>query len=586
MDPGEWRQMRGTKPSRFGTMGIRTKALLAFLALSLLPLLIVGSLAYRYGHEVVEEDLGSSFQQIAHEVLDKVDRGLYAVYDNAQSWAGLEVMQQVLTGDLDGRISSLLMGLSKEHGYFSSVNALNREGQVVASSNPRWIGKDVSREPFYQETVGGAPHVGDVAFDKVDQEWVVTFAFPVKAAADESVIGVLCAKWKASGLSEVAQVMREQGEKRYRGHLMLMRRDGLVISAPEFEKADIFKRSLLETRLKSARLASDGEKGYLVEIDEHSRRSLIGYDFSRGYREFPGLGWAALVVEDVKTAFAPVERLKMMLLGVAAGMVVFAMIVSFLVARSMARPILQISQSAERVAQGDFEARADYASGDEIGALSQSFNKMLEDLKAQRAQLVDKDYVDSIIASMVDTLLVVGPDGKLKTVNQATCQLLGYAEDELIGQDVGVIFAEEEDTPFKGTWLKRLVEEGSLRDYERTYRTKSGEKIPVSFSGSVVRGEDGAIVGIVGIARDMREMKRLMQKGKELAAATAAAETEKQRAAELLKAYEELREKSARLERFQRVTVGRELKMIQLKKEVNALLERLGQPQKYEAKVP
>ncbi|MBI5186211.1 MAG: MEDS domain-containing protein [Nitrospinae bacterium] len=51
---------------------------------------------------------------------------------------------------------------------------------------------------------------------------------------------------------------------------------------------------------------------------------------------------------------------------------------------------------------------------------------------------------------------------------------------------------------------------------------------------------------------------------------------------ELRKAYDELRDKADRLELFHEVTVGRELEMVRLKKEVNALLAELGRPGKYE----
>ena len=159
-----------------------------------------------------------------------------------------------------------------------------------------------------------------------------------------------------------------------------------------------------------------------------------------------------------------------------------------------------------------------------------------------------RDYTDNIIKSMIDTMLVVNPDGKIQTINPATVELLGYKEDELIGQPVATIFAEEEVTPFKGTRMKKLIEEGSIRDYDMIYRTKSGEKIPVSFSGSVMRDKEGELVGIVGIARDMREIKRLMQKEKELGAqAAAAAAAEKKRAAELDRAYKELSGKTRSL---------------------------------------
>ena len=86
-----------------------------------------------------------------------------------------------------------------------------------------------------------------------------------------------------------------------------------------------------------------------------------------------------------------------------------------------------------------------------------------------------------------------------------------------------------------------------------TYLTRTGEEIPVSFSGSVMRDKDGELIGIVGIARDMREIKRLMQKEKELAAA------ERKRADELKQVEEELRRTNAELKVYAD-TVSHDLK--------------------------
>lgn len=105
--------------------------------------------------------------------------------------------------------------------------------------------------------------------------------------------------------------------------------------------------------------------------------------------------------------------------------------------------------------------------------------------QAEQALTASKSYIESIIENLLDTLIVVDAEAKIRTVNRATCHLLGYTEQELIGQPVDIIFAEE-DTLFKGTRMKELIEEGSVREYDMTYQTKSGEKIPVSFSGSVM----------------------------------------------------------------------------------------------------
>lgn len=120
-----------------------------------------------------------------------------------------------------------------------------------------------------------------------------------------------------------------------------------------------------------------------------------------------------------------------------------------------------------------------------------------EPLKIEKVQPLDKDYVDSIIDHMMNALIVIDPDGMIKTINRATRNLLGYSEDELIGQPIEFIFAD--DSPFKGI---------GAGVFESTYRSKDRRKIPVLISGSVMRSAEGQIQGIIALAQDITERKK------------------------------------------------------------------------------
>ena len=138
-----------------------------------------------------------------------------------------------------------------------------------------------------------------------------------------------------------------------------------------------------------------------------------------------------------------------------------------------------------------------------------------------------KDYTDNIIRSMADMLVVVSPDGTIATVNKATCNLLGYSEDELLGQPATLLFEEEEEEeeeednlqcilvqcplPVKRTVLRRLVKQGSVSNVEKSLRTKGGVRIPVLLSGSIMRDDRGEVRGIVCLALDITKRKQAEQ---------------------------------------------------------------------------
>ncbi len=254
--------------------------------------------------------------------------------------------------------------------------------------------------------------------------------------------------------------------------------------------------------------------------------------------------WLGFSLKSVIEARRSIILTNVVMIAIA---IIFVGLLSWYLAKGITIPVRHLVDGTKAVSSGKLDYKIPIETRDEIGELAISFNKMTENLKTSQDELVTaKEYTDNIIKSMIDTLLVVDPDARIKTINKATSHLLGYTEKELIGKPVGAILTEK-DSIFKGLKLERLIEEGTIRDYAMKYRTKKGENIPVSLSGSVMRDKDRNLVGIIGIARDMREIKRLMEKEKELAAATAAAETEKKRVAELDNACKELRETQAKL---------------------------------------
>lgn len=114
---------------------------------------------------------------------------------------------------------------------------------------------------------------------------------------------------------------------------------------------------------------------------------------------------------------------------------------------------------------------------------------------------------ENIISTMADALILAGPDSVMLTVNQYACDLLGYKREELVGKPFSNIL------PMRSlsgeSVFEELIKKGVVRDHEIKYITKEEKVIPVSFSGSVIRDKSGALAGIVTIARDITERKKV-----------------------------------------------------------------------------
>lgn len=117
----------------------------------------------------------------------------------------------------------------------------------------------------------------------------------------------------------------------------------------------------------------------------------------------------------------------------------------------------------------------------------------------------DVEYLNMILSSMAGSLIVIGGEATIKIVNQATLDLTGYTEEELIGQPFDMLLI---GNPFKAEG-DRLSNSGFVRQGERVYKTKDGQHIPVSFSSSIMRDEHKRVMGIVCVAQDISHHKQM-----------------------------------------------------------------------------
>lgn len=129
------------------------------------------------------------------------------------------------------------------------------------------------------------------------------------------------------------------------------------------------------------------------------------------------------------------------------------------------------------------------------------------ELASARDELAtSKAYVNNVLRSMADSLLVIDANLTIGSVNPSLLELLGYREDELIGQSPGLIFGEEFA---QGSIIENLLLQGSVSGIESSFLTKVGQVIPISVSGSMMQDEQGQFQGLVCVAQDITERKRM-----------------------------------------------------------------------------
>ncbi|MBV5314289.1 MAG: PAS domain S-box protein [Prolixibacteraceae bacterium] len=115
-------------------------------------------------------------------------------------------------------------------------------------------------------------------------------------------------------------------------------------------------------------------------------------------------------------------------------------------------------------------------------------------------------YSLSLIEASRDPLIVISPRGKITDMNEALVNITGIARKELKGTDFFDYFTE----PQKAREVyQEVFANGSVADWPLTLRNANGKLTDVLFNGSVYKDDHRNVLGVVIVARDVTEQKRI-----------------------------------------------------------------------------
>ncbi len=192
------------------------------------------------------------------------------------------------------------------------------------------------------------------------------------------------------------------------------------------------------------------------------------------------------------------------LLTVAFTIITACLTIYFLLKRMLGQPVHQLVKATKNISRGNLIEKVSIERKDEIGILAASFNMMTDNLFKTT---VSKNYVDNIIHNMMESLIVVSPNGTIMTVNQNTLDLLCYKEVEVINQSIDMIL---EESIWFFQWMENvsLVKKENVINKEVFYIKKDKGTLPVLLSASVMLDTDGKIQGIICVGMDITERKK------------------------------------------------------------------------------
>ncbi|MDY6851512.1 MAG: ATP-binding protein [Thermodesulfobacteriota bacterium] len=175
--------------------------------------------------------------------------------------------------------------------------------------------------------------------------------------------------------------------------------------------------------------------------------------------------------------------------------ILLAMTVSFFLSKSISNPLISLAKSAETLSQGDLDqkVRVQVQSRDEVGLLGDSFNKMIENLKAAKLELQaseqrNRTLIDTASKAKIGIAVVQNEGeqkGILKFFNQYVIELAGYTEEELAGKFITEIIHPDDLERIWNLYIERPSANELRTTYEFWGLKKNGDKIPIEISTGI-----------------------------------------------------------------------------------------------------
>lgn len=433
-------------------MTIRRVLLLAFLLVSLVPSVVAMALAFRQTRDAMQGEIEDGVVRSAAWVSADFEGMLAERLLNATTWNHVEVMQDLKIGDVDKRLSAFLAEMKARYGgTYRELHAVDREGRVVASSDPAAIGgRRTAGEAWYAARLPG----GDVSVMRPSPDRAarrLELRVPIASAFASGEIGELVLEVRWSSIE--ALLDQASGASR---QVVVLDRDGRVVAASRDLRAlglDLGAQVPQWANGPAAAAIREAPGAPFVQGDV-----IVGHAAARVTDGFPDSGWTTLLVQSRDVALRPVQRMAWVFAALLGAAILATVAIAFWVAEFIARPVVALTRFTRDYLKPGRPATPPAAGPGEIGELYRSFVHLVDDLQRSQQALVDA----SRLAALGEVTALVAHEVRTPLgILRSSAQML-RSEPSISAEGAELLGIIESETGR----LNRLV--GSLLDTTRT----------------------------------------------------------------------------------------------------------------------
>jgi methyl-accepting chemotaxis protein len=407
------------KISFFNSM--RGKLLMFFLALSLIPLIIVGVFAFIQSQNALREKTTEHLQMLANNNTATI-----------KDW--LESRKKdIIVMSYNARIQSLepesakaaIDQFSSGWGRYETMAVTDLSGKSIATNDNSQM--DLRDRQYVKDALAGNVVISEPVVSKATGNLVLAVAAPVKR--DGSTVGVVLATVPTTYIANLMS-SAQLGDT---GEAYLVNNEGFFITPSRFTE-DLIREGRVKTR-SELELQIDtyaSQQGLAGNTGLSEYKDYRGVDVIGAYSYLPEQKWAIIAEQNSSEAFAAVNQLRNVILGLIAISLIVIIILAIIIANSISKPIQTMAGAASLMAQGKINQQINYKSKDEIGELANSFREMIDFQKAMAISaegLSNGDLTVDVAPKSEEDVLGVAFERMIKNLREAIGQVASNAHN-------------------------------------------------------------------------------------------------------------------------------------------------------------
>jgi len=452
---------------------IRTKLIVSFLLVALMPLLLSAFVNKQTTEKALTDNARQALSAAANETANRIDAfidgNLNAVRVEAilpGLAAYLRLPPERREGSLETRLATeTLIRLSrKDMLNVLSYALLDIKGRNVLDTNTPDVGRDESGQDYFKEPLQTQlPFASSVKRSPTIPDLVtLVFSSPVRDAKGK-ILGILRVSYNATA---VQQLVTRQTERAGAKSFAVLLDENYIYLAHSAAPQLLFKsivplpRDVVTQLQKEGRLPESPTKELAPNLPDlkrsldnkqpysTTRLAATGNELSLlAIARLQYKPWSVLFAQPITVALAPVEkqiRDALLLLTIIAGIVT---IIAFAIGQLLTKPLIYLTQAVSQFTAGRLDIRVKMRSQDEIGLLARSFNNMAGQLQESFETLEDKVKERTAeLASANDEIIALNErlkednlrmGAELDVVRQMQQMILPNAEElEIDGLDI------------------------------------------------------------------------------------------------------------------------------------------------------